>query len=98
MSIKAPAFLGLALACLTAAPALAQQDLLGPGAAFLSAGISSVATGDLDDRLSANGYPTFGQSAGSGGLGIYRIVNNRILLGAEFNGIVLDKKAHGGRD
>jgi hypothetical protein len=36
----------------------AQAALLGPGAAYLSSGSSSVETSDLDSRLRAGGYPT----------------------------------------
>src|SRR3954466_8387491 len=61
----------------------AQQSFLGPGAAFISFGTARVATSELDERLAANGYPTFGQKAKSAGLGGYRILSNKVMLGAE---------------
>lgn len=82
----------------TPAAAYAQQDLLGPGAAFISIGAAHVATSELDTRLAANGYPTFGQTAKSVGIGGYRILGNRILLGAEINGLNLGEKPHNGRN
>jgi hypothetical protein len=78
--------------------ASAQQSLMGPGAAFLSVGASRIATGDLDDRLAAGGYPTFGNHANSAGIGAYRIVSGRVLLGGELNGLIVDQKPHLGRE
>src|SRR3954466_13646014 len=77
--------------------ATAQQALLGPGAAYISIGRSSVATQELDQRLTANGYPTFGQSAKNVGIGAYRTLSNGGMLGGEFNGLILDEKTHNGR-
>ena len=81
-----------------ASTAGAQEGLLGPGAAFISAGVARVSTGELDDRLAASGYPTFGQSARSVGIGGYRVVAGHVMLGAEFNGLIMDEKPHLGRE
>src|SRR3954465_11849225 len=78
--------------------AAAQQALLGPGAAYIAIGSSSISTEDLAQRLSANGYPTFGQSAKNVGIGAYRTLSNGLMLGGEFNGIILDEKTHNGRE
>ena len=76
----------------------AQQSLLGPGAAFVSVGVAQVETGELDDRLAAAGYPTFGRSARSVGIGAYRTVHRRVMLGGELNGLIIDEKPHLGRE
>jgi hypothetical protein len=81
-----------------AAPSHAQQALLGPGAAFVSVGTAKIATAELDERLAANGYPTFGRRAATAGIGAYRIVRERLLLGGEFNGLAMDEKPHLGRE
>ena len=81
-----------------ATTARAQQSLLGPGAAFISFGTARVATSELDDRLAANGYPTFGEKAKSVGVGGYRVLSNHVMLGAELTGIVFDEKPHNGRE
>src|SRR3954467_3049210 len=93
-SLRIAALLSLCLA----SSASGQQALLGPGAAFISIGRAHVATSELDDRLQANGYPTFGQSAGSVGIGAYRVLSNRVMLGGEFTGFVFDEKPHSGRE
>lgn len=78
--------------------ARAQAALLGPGAAFIGVGASGVATGDLDDRLTANGYPTFGRTAVAVNLGAYRILSDKILLGAEWHGLIFGEEPHEGRE
>jgi hypothetical protein len=88
-----------ALLLLAIAPsALAQQALLGPGAAFISIGSAHITTSELDDRLQANGYPTFGQSAKSGGIGAYRIFSNHLVFGGELTGLALGEKSHLGNE
>ena len=87
----------LAIALIPALSASAQQALLGPGAAFVSIGVAQVATRQLDDRLAANGYPTFGQTATTVGIGAYRVVKTNLLLGGEFNGLVIGDETHLGR-
>jgi hypothetical protein len=87
----------IAVAVIPAVSANAQQALLGPGAAFVSVGVAHVSTRQLDDRLAASGYPTFGQTATTIGVGAYRIVRTSLLLGGEFNGLVIGDETHLGR-
>lgn len=87
----------LALALAGAPVAAAQQSLLGPGAAYLSAGVSGIATRDLDDRLAARGYPTFGATATAIGLGAYRVLDSGLMLGAEAHGLIVGEETLGGR-
>lgn len=75
-----------------------QAALLGPGAAYVGGGISGIATGELDDRLAARGYPTFGRTAVALGLGGYRLLSSGVMLGGEFNGLVIGEEAHEGRE
>ena len=93
-------FAGLALAFGVggAAAAEAQAELLGPGAGFIAAGTSGIATGELDDWLSGRGYPTFGGSAVSIGFGGYRILQSGVMLGGEFNGLIVGEEVHQGRE
>jgi hypothetical protein len=81
-----------------AASAEAQAELLGPGAGFLAAGASGIATGELDAWLAKRGDPTFGGTAVSVGLGGYRILPGGVMLGGEFNGLVIGEEAHEGRE
>jgi hypothetical protein len=60
-------------------------------------GISGIATEELDDRLAAGGYPTFGSTAGAVTLGAYRVLRSGVMLGGEFNGLVIGDAEHGGR-
>ena len=53
----------------------------GAVAGFVSAGVSGLATGELDDRLAARGYPTFGRTARSLGIGGYWILPGGVLMG-----------------
>jgi hypothetical protein len=78
--------------------ALAQQSLLGPGSAYISAGAASVSTSELDRRLTADGYPTFGQTARELGIGGYRVLANHVMLGAELTGAGLDEQPSQGRE
>ncbi|HEX8359667.1 MAG TPA: outer membrane beta-barrel protein [Longimicrobium sp.] len=78
--------------------AAAQGEFLGPGAGFVSVGASSIATGELDDYLAARGYPTFGSTAVTVGLGAYRLLPNRVMLGGEFNGLIIGEETHEGRE
>jgi hypothetical protein len=79
------------------APAGAQAALLGPGAAVVAAGVSGIATAELDDRLAARGYPTFGRTATALGLGAYRVLASGVLLGGEAQGLIMGEEAHEGR-
>src|SRR5688572_25012466 len=76
----------------------AQAGLLGPGAAFVTVGISGINTGALDDQLATQGYPTFGQKAGTLGIGAYRILSNSLMLGFEGQALIIGEEAHEGRD
>lgn len=75
-----------------------QAALLGPGAAYVGGGVSGIATEELDDRLAARGYPTFGGTAGAVTLGAYRVLRSGVMLGGEFNGLVIGEEEHLGRD
>lgn len=96
--ITAAGLLALALVAGGAGPARAQAALLGPGAVYIGAGISGIETGELDDRLSARGYPTFGRTAVGLSLGAYRTLSSGVMLGGEWHGLVIGEEAHGGRD
>jgi len=76
----------------------AQASLLGPGAAYIGGGVSRTETDELDDRLAAHGYPTFGNTPGAVTLGGYRILSSRVMLGAELNGLIFGEKKNGGRE
>jgi hypothetical protein len=82
---------------IAAGPLHGQAALIGPGAAFISGGVSQLATGDLDDRLAAEGYPTFGRKASTLGIGAYRIFSDRILVGFEGHGFIVGDEEHQGR-
>lgn len=88
--------LALALSVAVTASAEAQAELLGPGAGFIAVGSSGIATGELDDWLAARGYPAFGSTAVVIGLGGYRILPGGVMLGAEFNGLIIGEEAHEG--
>jgi hypothetical protein len=89
--------IALALGLGGAGSAEGQQALLGPGAAYVAAGVSGIATGELDDRLAARGYPTFGRTATALGLGAYRILGSGVMLGGELQGLIMGEEAHQGR-
>jgi hypothetical protein len=96
--IAMPGLLALVFSGAGAASAEAQADLLGPGAGFISAGASGIATGELDDWLDARGYPTFGGTAVSLGFGGYRVLRSGVMLGGEFNGLIVGEETHDGRE
>jgi hypothetical protein len=96
-SLIHPVLLALALGIGGAAPATGQQALLGPGAAYFSAGVSRIATAQLDDRLTARGYPTFGRTATSLGVGAYRTLANGVMLGGEAHGLIMGEEVFAGR-
>lgn len=96
--ITGAGLLALALGAGGAEAAAAQAALLGPGAGYVGGGISRIATGELDDRLAARGYPTFGSTAGAVTLGAYRVLRSGVMLGGEFNGLVIGEEEHHGRD
>jgi hypothetical protein len=96
-SLGRAVLLAIALSSGAAVDAEAQAALLGPGAAFLHAGPSLLATGPLDDRLASLGYPTFGRGALSIGIGGYRVLSSEIMLGFEGNGLIVGDAQHAGR-
>lgn len=71
--------------------------LLGPGAEFVAAGVSRLATGGLDDRLAARGYPTFGRTALAVSVGGYRILPGGVTHGAEWHGVIQGSEVYQGR-
>ena len=88
------ALVALALACGTAQSAAAQAGLLGPGAGFLTVGAARISTGGLDEWLDERGYPTFGRSAVSIGLGGYRLLSSGVMLGADAQGFIIGDAPH----
>lgn len=76
----------------------AQAALLGPGAAYIGGGVSRTETEALNDRLAAHGYPTFEKTPGAATFGGYRILSNRVMLGAELNGLIFGEKKDNGRE
>jgi len=86
----------VALSLLVTSVVHAQEGLLGPGAAYIGMGVAHITTRDLDDRLAAQNYPTFGQGARLIGIGAYRTLSSGVMLGGEFNGVVLGEKPHAG--
>jgi hypothetical protein len=76
----------------------AQAALLGPGAAYLGAGVAGINTENLDDRLRDHGYPTFGQRATIIGVGAYRTLQSGVMLGGEFNGLMIGEKPYANGD
>jgi len=71
----------------SAGAASAQASLLGAGAAYLSGGVAGIDADELNERLDANGYPTFGTSAAVLGIGAYRLFSNGLMCGFEGNGL-----------
>lgn len=90
--------LAVAAIFVCAAPAGAQAELLGPGAAYISAGASVLSTSALDDRLEERGYPTFGRAATVIGIGGYRLLSNGVMLGLEANPFFVGEESRDGGD
>jgi hypothetical protein len=82
----------------SATSARAQASLLGPGAAYVGGGMARVRTSGLDDRLEANGYPTFGQNAVTLGIGAYRTFANRMMFGIEASPFFVGEESHDAND
>jgi hypothetical protein len=91
-------FLFFAALAATPAHVRAQAAFLGPGAGYISIGRSQIQTSELDQRLQADGYPTFGQSAANVGIGAYRTLDNHVMLGAEFTGLFIGDETQNGRE
>lgn len=87
-----------ALVVLVGTAAVAEGQGIPAGAAFLGAGVSGVGTGDLDDRLAARGYPTFGRAATGITLGAYHILPGGLTVGGEWHGLIIGDAVHQGRD
>ena len=92
--ITTAGLLALAFGIAGAEPVKAQAGLLGPGAAFIGGGISGIATDELDGRLAARGYPTFGGTATVLGIGAYRMLASGLMLGFEGNGLIIGEEDH----
>jgi hypothetical protein len=87
----------LVLAAACPLDAEAQHHLLfGPGAEFVTIGVSRLNTSQLNDRLAAQQYPTFGPTALSVSLGGYRVLRGAWTLGAEWNGLIHPNAEHQG--
>jgi hypothetical protein len=69
----------------------------GEGAGFFSAGGARVETAELDDELTAAGYPTFGRQMITVGGGGYGVHGSGILIGGEGHGVFTGDAAHEGR-
>lgn len=80
------------------AAAAQEQDPRGGYTGFFAAGVSEFATGELDDRLAAGGYPTFGNRGLGISLGAYRLLRSGVMLGGEWHFLGLGEKDHGGRE
>lgn len=70
----------------------------GAAAIYLSAGTATIATSQLDDRLAARGHPTFGRGAASVGVGAYLILEGGVMLGGEWNGLIVGERERAGRE
>lgn len=65
---------------------------------YVAVGVNVADLDPLNDRLSATGYPTVSTELFSVGAGGYRVVANRLLFGAEMNGLFVPRQAARGRD
>lgn len=74
-----------------------EREFRGAAAGYLSAGVSRIGTGELDDRLAAHGYPTFGSTTGAVGVGAYLILEGGVMLGGEWTGLIMGDAVHEGR-
>jgi hypothetical protein len=89
----------------SAVPAQAQDE---PGASpketeaekrgYFAVGVNAIDLAPLNDRLSANGYPTFSTELLSISGGQYRVVADRLVLGAELTGLLTPNQGFQGRD
>lgn len=64
---------------------------------FFAAGVSRIATGELDDRLSASGYPVFGSRPLALNVGAYHLWRSGWMLGAEWHYLDVGDAEHQGR-
>jgi hypothetical protein len=68
------------------------------GAGYIGVGFAGTATGELDDVLTARGYPEFGSSSVLIGIGAYATIAGRLMLGGEWNGLIKDSQEYQGRE
>lgn len=66
--------------------------------AFLATGLSTVSTRQLNDRLAANGHPTFERSSLALNVGAYRLLRSGVMLGGEWHFLGLGDGRHQGRE
>jgi len=90
--------LSLMLVLGAAAESVNAQGIFGPGASFFGAGVSGIGTGNLDDRLAARGYPSFGRTATGVNIGTYHILPSGLTVGGEWHGLIIGDAVHQGRD
>lgn len=89
----------LALGVCAARTAAAQRRWVrAPDAAYLAAGVSGIATAELDEQLAASGYPSFGRTAAAASLGGYWALPNGVLLGGEWHGLDVGVQVRDGRE
>ena len=94
-----PVLIALALCAASTVEVNAQEwRFLDAGAAYFGAGVSGVRTGDLDERLTARGYPDFGSSGRAFSLGAHMILPGGVTLGAEWTGFDVGDGEQEGRD
>jgi hypothetical protein len=82
---------------IAAEPAHTQARPRAGYAGFVAAGVSAVATGELDDRLAASGHPTFGSRPVALNVGAYRLFRSGVMLGAEWHYLNVGDGEHQGR-
>ena len=95
-NVRVAVLLALAV-CAETRPATA-QGIFAPGASFIGMGASRIGTGNLDDRLAARGYPTFGRSAVGVTIGTYHILPGGLTVGGEWHGLIIGDATHQGRE
>ena len=80
-----------------AAEGAQERESRGAVVGYFAAGVSRIATGELDERLAARGYPAFGRTAAAVAVGAYGILPGGVMLGAEWHGLIMGDEAHEGR-
>src|SRR4051812_2070354 len=58
---------------------------------FFAGGVSGISTSDVEQRLTASGYPEFDHGPRGFALGAYTLVNRRIMLGGELHALTLGR-------
>ena len=85
------------LLALAARTAPAQRPAATGHTGFFSAGMSWIATGDLNARMAAGGYPTFDTPPFTINAAAYRLLRSRLLIGGEWHYLSLGESAREGR-